>query len=85
MLHLVQIESSHSPETVATMSAAFDRVCQFIPNRIKRSADVQKTLALIIVRIVDQGEHDPERLAESAFREWTDADRSAIGDRRATG
>jgi hypothetical protein len=49
------------------------------------SADVKNTLALIIVRLVDQGERDPERLAEAAFQEWTGTDRSAIGDRWATG
>jgi hypothetical protein len=66
------------------MSTAFDMVCQFISKRMKDSVDVKKTLALIIVRLVDEGERDPERLAETAFREWTGADRSAIGDRWAT-
>jgi hypothetical protein len=49
------------------------------------SVEVQKTLALIIIRLVDEGERDPARLAETAFQEWTGADRSAIGDRWATG
>ena len=85
MFHLVQLDGSYSPETVAAMSAAFDRNCQFISKRMNDSVDVKKTLALIIVRLVDQGERDPERLAETAFREWTGADRSPIGDRWATG
>jgi hypothetical protein len=45
------------------------------------SADVKKALALIILRLVDRGERDPERLAERAFREWTDIDQAAIRDR----
>jgi hypothetical protein len=85
MLHLVQLNRSYSPETIAAMSTAFDMVCQFISKRMKDSVDVKKSLALIIVRLVDEGEHDPERLAETAFRQWTGVDRSAIGDRWATG
>ncbi len=85
MLRFVQLDGSYSPETVAVMNTAFDWVCQFISKRMNDSADVKKTLALIIVRLVDEGERDPDRLAETAFREWTGADRSAIGDRWATG
>ena len=28
MLHLVKLDRSYSPETIAVMTAAFDRVCQ---------------------------------------------------------
>jgi len=68
MFHLVRLDGSYSPETVAAMSTAFDRNCQFISKRMNDSSDVKKTLALIIVRLVDQGERDPERLAETACR-----------------
>src|SRR4249920_3140113 len=78
MLHLVHLNRSYSPETIAAMSTAFDMVCLFISKRMNDSADVKKTLALIIVRLVDEGERDPDRLAETAFREWTGADRSAL-------
>jgi hypothetical protein len=81
MLHLARLDRSYDPETIAAMSAAFERNCQFISKRMNDSADVKKTLAVIIVRLVDQGEHDPERLTEAAFREWTGSDRAAIGDR----
>lgn len=81
MLHLVQLDRSYSPETISVMTAAFDRVCQSVSTRMNRSDDVKKTLALIILRHVDRGERDAERLAETAFREWTGTDRSAIGDR----
>jgi hypothetical protein len=46
--------------------------------------EVKKTLALIILRHVDQGECNSERLADVALREWTGADRSEIGDHSAT-
>jgi hypothetical protein len=64
------------------MGAAFDRACQHISKRMNDNEDVKKkTVALIILRHVDRGEHDPDRLAESAFREWTSTDRSAMRER----
>jgi hypothetical protein len=85
MLHLVQLNRSYSPETIAAMSAAFDRVCQSVSKRMNGNEDVKKTLALIILRHIDRGERDTDRLADVALREWTGADRSEITDQRATG
>ena len=84
MLHLVQSNRTYDPETVAVMTAAFDRVCHSVSQRMNGD-DVKQTLALIILRHVDKGERDPERLADVALREWTGTDRSTIGDRSATG
>ena len=81
MLHLVRLDRSYSPETVSVMTTAFDMVCQSVSKQLNGSDDVKKTLALIILRHVDRGECNAERLAEMAFREWTGADRSVIGDR----
>jgi hypothetical protein len=81
MLRLVQVDRHYDPETVSVMTAAFDMVCQSVSEQMNRNDDVKKTLALIILRHVDRGERDPGRLAETAFREWTGTDRSAIGDR----
>ena len=85
MLHLVQLDRSYDPETVSVMTAAFDRVCDPSRSRLNGSDDGQERLALIILRHVDRGECNAERLAEMAFREWIGTDRSAIGDRWATG
>jgi len=85
MLHLVQLDRTYSPETVAVMGAAFDRVCQSISNEMNGNDAAKRTLALIILRLVDRGERDSARLAEIAFQEWTGTHRSAIGDRWATG
>jgi hypothetical protein len=63
------------------MTDAFDRVCQSVSQWMNGHDDAKKTLALIILRHVDRGECNAERLAEIAFREWTGTDRSAIGDR----
>ncbi len=81
MLHLVQLDRSYSPETIFVMTAAFDRVSQSVTEHMNGNDDVKKTLALIILRLVDLGERDPDRLAEIAFHEWTGSERSAIGDR----
>ena len=83
MLHLVQLGRSYSPEAISAMISGFATVCKFVSTRMKGRDDVTTTLALIILRQVDQGECNAERLAETAFREWTGTDRSAIGDRLA--
>jgi hypothetical protein len=85
MLHLVQPDRSYSPETVAVMCAAFDKVSQSVSKWMNGNDAVKKTLARIILRHVDGGERDPDRLAAVALREWTGADRSAIENRSATG
>ena len=79
MLHLVQLDRTYEPETIAVMSAAFDRACESVPARINGNDDVRRTLALIVLRHVDQGERDPGRLADIAFRELAGIDRSASG------
>jgi hypothetical protein len=58
------------------MTAAFERVCDSLSNRMNGHDDVKQKLALIILRHVDQGEQDPDQLANVALREWTGADRS---------
>ena len=85
MLHLVQLDRSYSPETISVMAAAFDMVCQSVSKTITDSDEIKKTLALIILRHVDRGELNVERLAQVAFREWTGTHRSIIGGRSATG
>ena len=82
MLHLVPNDRTYSPETVALMTAAFDRVCQSVSHQMNEkngNEDMRRTLALIILRYVDRGERDPERLADVALREWTGSDRSTTG------
>jgi len=79
MLNLVPNGRIYSPDTVAVMTAAFDRVCQSVSQRINGNDDVKQTLALIILRHVDRGERDPKRLADVALQEWTGSERSATG------
>jgi hypothetical protein len=85
MLHLVRSGRTYSPETVAVMGAAFDRVCKLISNEMNGNDAAKRMLALIILRLVDRGECNSAHLAEIAFQEWTGTHRSVIGDRWATG
>ncbi len=85
MLHLVETDRPYPPETVAIMTAAFDRVCQSLSTGIKCNQSVQELLALLILRHVDFGERDSARLADVALRELTGKDDLEIGDRAATG
>ena len=79
MLHLVKLDRSYSPETIAVMTAAFDRVCQSLSRRMNDNDDVRRAVALVILRHADQGECDPVRLSDVAFRELAGCDRSATG------
>lgn len=79
MLHLVPDNRTYSPETVALMTAAFDKVCLSVSPRMNGNEDVKQSLARIILRHVDQGERDPDRLADAALCEWTGSDRSGTG------
>ena len=68
MLHLAEPRRVSPPETTAAMTAAFDRLCASIPKSVNGD-DLRRQLALIILRHVDRGVQDPERLSEMAFRE----------------
>ena len=80
-MHLVQLNRCYYPETLSMMTTAFDRASQSVSEQINGNDDVKRKLALIILREVDQGERDPDRLAATAFREWTGTERSLIPDR----
>ena len=69
MLHLVKTQRVYPPETLTVMAAAFDQACQSLPKAVNGNDDVRRQLALVILRHVDQGEHDPIRLSEMAYRD----------------
>ena len=74
MLHLLPADRAYDPATIDLMAAAFDIVCLNASKRIRNDDGVRQRLALIVLRLVDQGERDPVRLAGLAF---CDLDRSA--------
>ena len=75
----VRTNCIYSPETVALVTAAFDSVCSSVAHRINGNEDMRQTLALIILRHIDRGERDPQRLADVALREWMGSARPATG------
>ena len=68
----------YPPETVVVMSTAFDSVCRSVSGKINEDDSVRRRLALIILRHVDGGERDPQRLSEIALDELAGIDRFAI-------
>ena len=57
----------YDPETLAIMTSAFDRACDFLPAQLRDRDPVRRKLALHIIRQVDDGETDPTRLADAAI------------------
>jgi len=58
MLRLIKLDRSYDPETIAVMTAAFDTVCQSLSSRIRDDEHLQRTIALAILRLADQGVRD---------------------------
>jgi hypothetical protein len=58
------------------MTAAFNRLCESIPKSVNCD-DLRRQLARIVLRHVDRGVQDPERLYEITFREFAGLDGSA--------
>jgi hypothetical protein len=84
MLHRDEIDRTYGPEALAVVGAAFDRVWQTAlerTNPMEGNDDAKRALALTVLRLFDQGEREPERLAEIALREWSDTDGSTIRKR----
>jgi hypothetical protein len=65
------------------MTAALDRLCASIPKSVN-GGDLRRRLALTILRHVDRGAQEPERLSEMALREFAGLSGSA-SERATTG
>jgi hypothetical protein len=76
MLHLGR---TYDPGLAAVMTAAIDRACQSLSTRTNDSEVVRESLALIILRYVDKGVHDPVRLAAGAILELGGREHAAAG------
>jgi hypothetical protein len=73
MLYLVDAKGVYSPEVIALMATAFDRICQFLPKSANGNDEVRQQCASKIISLVDQGQQDPARLFELALHELTGA------------
>jgi hypothetical protein len=61
------LRTDYDPETLAIMTHAFDRACNFLPTQFRDSERMRRKLALRIIHQVDDGVSDPARLAGSAI------------------
>ena len=56
----------YEPDSVRVMTDALDFACRMLPTAARESESVRRRLALSIMREMDAGERDPERLAAVA-------------------
>ena len=55
------------PDSIRLMASALDKVLDHLPEKIERTDDVRRDVALFIVDQFRLGEHDPERLSDLAL------------------
>lgn len=75
MLHVVKLDRSYRPETIAVITAAFDTVCQSLSSRIRDDEGLQRTIVLAPPASRPRV-RDSTLLADAAFPYL--ADRSAV-------
>jgi hypothetical protein len=70
MLPSSDVAYVYDPEALKIMSAAFDSVYEAFPPNMKDHEGARRKLALLILRHVDRGERDAERLSELALLDF---------------
>jgi len=63
-------ERVYGPETLKVITAAFDNAHECLPAEFQENDRARRKLALLILRHMDRGEHDPVRLADSAVLDF---------------
>jgi len=61
------IKRVYQPEDLQEMAAAFDRAHERLPKALQMNEIVARRLAISIIHAVDQGDRDPDFLADSAL------------------
>ena len=64
------VKQMYDPSDLKVMAAAYDKARSFLPQKIKANDRAERRLALLIMRHVNRGENDPERLAVSAVLDF---------------
>jgi hypothetical protein len=60
------VERVYGPDSLRIMAAAFDNAHKSLPAKFRENDRAKRKLALLILRHIERGEHDPGRLACSA-------------------
>ena len=60
-------QSAFAPESVQAMSVAFDEVCQAL--RLNNDFSAKETIAVRIIDLAREGEHDANHLRDRVLRE----------------
>ena len=63
-------ERVYGPDTLRIITAAFDNAHECLPAEFKNSERARRKLALLILRHMEHGEHNPVRLAETAVLDF---------------
>jgi hypothetical protein len=56
----------YGPDTLNIMTTAFDNAHKCLPETFRDNERARQKLALLIIRHIEHGEDDPERLADLA-------------------
>ena len=63
-------ERVYGPDTLKTITAAFDNAHECLPAEYQKSDQARRKLALLILCHIERGERDPVRLAETAVLDF---------------
>ncbi|HKA76604.1 MAG TPA: hypothetical protein VKD19_05805 [Pseudolabrys sp.] len=63
-------ERVYDPDSLRIMAVAFDSAHKSLPAKFQENDRARRKLALLILRHIERGEHDPVRLANSAVLDF---------------
>jgi hypothetical protein len=63
-------ERVYGPDTLKIVTTAFDKAHECLPSEFQKNDHARRKLALLILRHIERGEHDPVRLADSAVLDF---------------
>ena len=63
-------ERVYGPDSLKIMAVAFDNAHKSLPAKFQENDQARRKLALLILRHIERGEYDPERLADSAVLDF---------------
>ncbi len=70
MLPFSDVIRIYDPDVLNVMTAALDQASQCLPADVKDSERARRRLALLVIRHVDRGEHDPSRISDLVVTEF---------------